>query len=338
MQIEDFPPEVYGFLVKYPPKKRAIVVERLLTYAIKKMEHKVSQRQEKKHVCEPSWWEDQEANVKPSTSKKGKQSEKHNNNINNDDCFPKRMVDEMTQTSNPYITGPKPAVKGSRGYKKMLAGKNNPIEPPPIEDMMMPSLSSKKKKSLRSERQLYYAATLNNLEESEEQSSSSSQSSSYSWNKRSTKNAEIVPDFCADPFVVSSLKKMTLQKPLTFETRASSRNVRSILPSPKVVPQKPNGKPNSNSSKEQQQKPPQQSKLKVNSLNEKKIAINFTSIPSSKSTADIAREFLESTFVAYLNPPAKNDNQNYEKSGNDLKEIILKAREKVRVKEENYLI
>lgn len=36
---------------------------------------------------------------------------------------PKRMVDEMTQTSDAYVRTPEKMPKGTRGYKKLFAGK-----------------------------------------------------------------------------------------------------------------------------------------------------------------------------------------------------------------------
>jgi hypothetical protein len=36
---------------------------------------------------------------------------------------PKKMVDEMTQTSDAYVNTPEKMPKGTRGYKKLFAGK-----------------------------------------------------------------------------------------------------------------------------------------------------------------------------------------------------------------------
>jgi len=43
-------------------------------------------------------------------------------NTSSNQLVPKRMIDEMTQTSDAYIRAPEKVPKGTRGYKKLFAG------------------------------------------------------------------------------------------------------------------------------------------------------------------------------------------------------------------------
>ncbi|GBC08991.1 hypothetical protein RclHR1_08530002 [Rhizophagus clarus] len=255
ISLKDLSPHVISYLSSYPPSERCRIIKKLLAYAVSKLE-----------VVNSNEWSI---------------------------IVPKRMVDEMTQTSDAYVRIPEKMPKGTRGYKKLFAGH---------------------KKLIGSE---FEKATVISVSSSTEPSSSDTLSSENEDNAMNMHKK--------DPFFVASTKKSAMN------FLKKQQQTKKLLRSPST-PQTPTqicvSKPDKHQSTHLLK---HKRTVKVASKNPLKGKDKATTCSTPKvkyrTTVEIADEFLESTFMAYLEPSPK-EGDDLERN-NDLEEIIYKARQKL---------
>lgn len=302
ISLKDLPPHVISYLSSYPPSERCKITKKLLAYAVSKIEQKSESLQEPNRHYRPSaWWSHEEH--------RGKKKNKKSSGVPIEDRFPKRMVDEMTQTSDAYVRTPEKMPKGTRGYKKLFA------EPPRHKLLGH-------KKLIGSE---FEKTTVISVSSSAEPSSSDTENEDDAMVDNMHKK---------DPFFVASIKKSGTN----FLKKQQQTKRFEFSPRSPPTPQTPTQiyivKPDKHQSTHLlKHKRTVKLASKNSSKGEDKATPRSPPKVKYKTTVEIADEFLESTFMAYLEPPLKED-VDLERN-NDLEEIIYKARQKV--SEKNYL-
>ncbi|CAG8463228.1 284_t:CDS:2 [Funneliformis caledonium] len=316
--LEELPPLVISFLSDYPPSERSLVAKKLLVYAVKKLEQRSERQQNptRQYYQLPTWWA-------PDHNKENKRKDKKHSTLPIEEQLSRRMNDGMTQTSDAYIRAPEKVSKGTRGYQNFIASKSITCLTP----------------------RLFYLQQMINLFPSEKKRfipiCSSSEPSNHdiipSENEDDVKNYNMRNK---DPFFVASTKKPTtyehLKKPQQtkdirhpLRTRQIPTQTNTAKPSIKGIK---TGKCFSNTDNHQPEHTSKHKQIaKLQSLSKSSPKDNFRARSKirSKNIAEIADEFLESNFMAYIEPPHNKDDSL--ENNEDLEEIIYKARQKTSV-------
>ncbi|CAB4384351.1 unnamed protein product [Rhizophagus irregularis] len=269
ISLKELPPHVISYLSSYPPSERCKITKKLLAYAVSKIEQKSESLQEPNRHYQPSdWWSHEEYRRK----KKNKKS----SGVPIEDRFPKRMVDEMTQTSDAYVRTPEKMPKGTRGYKKLFA------EPPRHKLLGHKKLIGSEFEKTTVISDPFFVASIKKS------------GTNFLKKQQQTKRFEFSP---RSPPTPQTPTQIYIVKPDKHQSTHLLKHKRTVKLASK------------NSSKGKDKATPR-SPPKV----------------KYKTTVEIADEFLESTFMAYLEPPPKEDDDL--ERNNDLEEIIYKARQK----------